>query len=183
MPRQPTVHARLRLAGHQLPEPRRQMYPSSRQKRPGATHWVRPIHGMRIGLGPIVELKSIVPWDRFSRPSLRQLNTRRRWRAGRLAVRRSATLSLHGRVVPHVTGAAHAAGDDVVGQQPLELLARVLAVLVRAMQQRLRLAATPARPLGRLPMRGCRAMPRDGSLSAFANTIRTTRWTHCPFLS
>jgi len=41
--------------------------------------------------------------------------------------------------------AAHAAGDAVVGQQPLELLAGILAALVRVMQQRLGFATTPHR--------------------------------------
>ena len=37
---------------------------------------------------------------------------------------------LHGSVVPHVAGSAHRADDAVVGHQPLELLAGVLAAAV-----------------------------------------------------
>src|SRR5215510_4671086 len=35
--------------------------------------------------------------------------------------------ALHRGVVPHIAGSAHRTGDAAVGQQPLELLARVLA--------------------------------------------------------
>ena len=53
--------------------------------------------------------------------------------------------ALHRRVVPDVAGSAHRAGDAVVGHQPLELLAGVLAALIRVVQQGIRLAASPDR--------------------------------------
>ena len=43
--------------------------------------------------------------------------------------------TLHRRVVPDVTATAHAAGDAGLGEQCLEALARVLASLIRMMQQ------------------------------------------------
>ena len=49
------------------------------------------------------------------------------------------------RIVPDVARAAHRAGDAVVGHQPLELLAGVLAALIGVMQQSIRLAASPDR--------------------------------------
>src|SRR5690606_34354646 len=53
--------------------------------------------------------------------------------------------ALHRRVVPDVAGSAHAAGDPLIPQQPLELLAGVLTALVGVMQQLLRPAAPPDR--------------------------------------
>ncbi len=51
--------------------------------------------------------------------------------------------ALHRRIVPAIAPAAHAAGDVLLGQQPLKLLAAVLAALVRVVHQRLGLAAAP----------------------------------------
>src|SRR5580692_11235251 len=51
----------------------------------------------------------------------------------------------HGGVVPHVSGTAHRTVDAIVGHQPLELLARVLAAPVGVMQQRIRAPAPPDR--------------------------------------
>ncbi len=53
--------------------------------------------------------------------------------------------TLHWRVVPDVARPAHRAGDAIVGHQPLELLARVLAALVRVMQQGVGFSASPDR--------------------------------------
>ena len=53
--------------------------------------------------------------------------------------------ALHRRIVPDVARAAHRADDAVVGHQPLELLAGVLAATVRMMQQRVGLASAPDR--------------------------------------
>ena len=44
-----------------------------------------------------------------------------------------------------LTDAYHRAGDAIVGHQPLELLARVLAALVRVMQHGVGLSASPDR--------------------------------------
>ena len=38
--------------------------------------------------------------------------------------------ALHGGIVPAIAGAAHGAGDPMIGHQPLELLAGVLAATV-----------------------------------------------------
>jgi len=51
--------------------------------------------------------------------------------------------ALHCRVVRDVARPAHRAGDAIVGHQPLELLAHVLASLVRVMQQGVGLSASP----------------------------------------
>ena len=53
--------------------------------------------------------------------------------------------ALHRSVVPDIAGPAHRAGDAIVGHQPLELLARVLAALVRVTQQGVGLSASPDR--------------------------------------
>lgn len=53
--------------------------------------------------------------------------------------------ALHRSVVPDVAGPAHRAGDAIVDHQPLELLAGILAALVRVMQQRIGLATAPDR--------------------------------------
>ena len=45
--------------------------------------------------------------------------------------------ALHRCVVPHVAGSAHRADDTMIGQQPLELLAAVLAAAIGVMQQRI----------------------------------------------
>src|SRR5262249_52460080 len=47
--------------------------------------------------------------------------------------------ALHRGVVPHIARSAHRTDDAAVGQQPLELLARVLAAAIRVMQQRIEL--------------------------------------------
>jgi len=43
--------------------------------------------------------------------------------------------ALHGRVVPDLSSATHAAGDALLHEQSLELITRVLAALVRVVQQ------------------------------------------------
>src|SRR4029077_12637951 len=43
--------------------------------------------------------------------------------------------ALHRGVVPHIARSAHRTDDAAVGQQPLELLARVLAAAIRVMQR------------------------------------------------
>src|ERR1700742_2487521 len=53
--------------------------------------------------------------------------------------------ALHGRVVPNITGLAHAALDALLDKQSLELLARILAALVRVMQELPGSAAAPQR--------------------------------------
>lgn len=53
--------------------------------------------------------------------------------------------ALHRRIVPDVARSAHRAGDAIVGYQPLKLLARVLAALVRVMQQGIGLSTSPDR--------------------------------------
>jgi hypothetical protein len=53
--------------------------------------------------------------------------------------------SCHRRIVPNVARAAHAADDAVVSRQLLELLAGILAPLIRVMQQLVRFAASPHR--------------------------------------
>ena len=53
--------------------------------------------------------------------------------------------TLHRRVVPDVTTTAHAAGDAKLRQQRLEALARLLATLVRVVQQLTRFATSPKR--------------------------------------
>lgn len=53
--------------------------------------------------------------------------------------------ALHGGVVPAVAAPAHAADNAVVAQQALEVLAGVLAALVRVVQQLVGLAAPPQR--------------------------------------
>jgi hypothetical protein len=50
-------------------------------------------------------------------------------------------------VVTHVAFATHAAGDALISQQGLEVLARVLAALIGVVQQFLRLVAPPRRHL------------------------------------
>jgi len=54
--------------------------------------------------------------------------------------------ALHRRVVPDVARTAHRADDAVIGHQPLELLAGVLAATIGVMQQRVGL------PGGRKPL-------------------------------
>lgn len=49
------------------------------------------------------------------------------------------------RVVPAITAAAHTAGNTVLLEQPLEVLARILAALVRVMQQSFDGTSTPDR--------------------------------------
>ena len=46
--------------------------------------------------------------------------------------------AFHGGVVPYVSGTAHRKVDAIVGDQPLELLTRILAAAVRVMQRRIR---------------------------------------------
>src|SRR5690606_13621217 len=53
--------------------------------------------------------------------------------------------ALHRGIVPDVTRSAHRTGDAVVGHQALELLAGILAALVRMMKQAVGLAAAPDR--------------------------------------
>ncbi len=53
--------------------------------------------------------------------------------------------ALHRRVVPDVARPAHRACHAVVGHQPLELLARILAALVRVVQQGIGLPTPPDR--------------------------------------
>lgn len=53
--------------------------------------------------------------------------------------------AFHRGIVPNVSRAAHAADDAVVSHQLLELLAGILAPLIRVMQQRVRFAASPHR--------------------------------------
>ena len=48
--------------------------------------------------------------------------------------------ALHRRIVPDIARAAHGTDDAVIGHQPLELLAGVLAATVGVMQQRIGLA-------------------------------------------
>ena len=50
--------------------------------------------------------------------------------------------TLHRRVVPAITAAAHAAGDSLGRQQALEVFARVLTALIRMVQQFYRLATS-----------------------------------------
>ena len=52
--------------------------------------------------------------------------------------------ALHCGIVPAVASAAHAAGNSLIGEQALEVLARVLAALVGMMQQRDRDARSPS---------------------------------------
>ena len=53
--------------------------------------------------------------------------------------------ALHRRIVPAVSRAAHRACDRMIGHQPLEALAGILAALIGVVQQRLGPAATPDR--------------------------------------
>ena len=53
--------------------------------------------------------------------------------------------AFHSGVIPDVAGPAHRTGDPVVGHEPLELLAGILAALVRVMQQGIGFPAPPDR--------------------------------------
>src|SRR5690606_24819790 len=53
--------------------------------------------------------------------------------------------ALHGCVVPAISLATHTAGDTLIGQQPLEILAGVLAALIGMMYQGHRLTTPPDR--------------------------------------
>jgi len=53
--------------------------------------------------------------------------------------------TLHRRVVPDVNATAHTAGNPELGEQCLESLARLLASLIRMIQQLTRLASSPGR--------------------------------------
>ena len=76
------------------------------------------------------------PWRRFSfgtfcPPFARSSTTREE--------------ALHRRVVPDVAGTAHRADDAMIGHQPLELFAGVLAAPVGMVQQGVKLASSPNR--------------------------------------
>jgi hypothetical protein len=51
--------------------------------------------------------------------------------------------ALDGSIVPDVAGAAHRTDDALIGKQPLERLAAVLAAMIRVMQNRLRPSPHP----------------------------------------
>jgi hypothetical protein len=53
--------------------------------------------------------------------------------------------ALHRRIVPAIARAAHRAGDAMIGHQPLELLAGVLAATIRVVQQRAGFSTAPDR--------------------------------------
>jgi hypothetical protein len=73
--------------------------------------------------------------------------------------------ALHRRVVPNIAGSAHAA-NDAVGHQTLELLAGVLAALIRVMQQLIRLATSPEVGSGRIGYAITAAAPSEISNGA-----------------
>ena len=95
----------------------------------------RPDHSGSIRRVPAVEIEALV---------IRSVREHLKLVTGALGLQRREE-ALHRCVVPHVARSAHRADDAVVGHQPLELFAGVLAAAIGVMQQRIRLAPPPDR--------------------------------------